>query len=65
MGAMDTKNQKPAQQVCISIQMAALVQLTNSPTSMADEVRKYSKILGDTGQGLTSKESIWEGTELA
>ena len=49
----------------VSIQMTALLQLTNSPASMADEVRKHSKTLGETGQGLTSEESIWEGTELA
>jgi len=44
---------------------APVVAHVNTPSSMADEVRKHDKTLGETGQGLMSEEKIREDTQLA
>ena len=37
----------------------------NTPSSMADDIRKYDKIMGETGQGLKDEDEITDGTDLA
>ena len=32
---------------------------------MADDIRKYDKIMGETGQGLKDEDEITDGTDLA
>jgi len=60
------KSEKSAQQVRAQNQLTrSVVTHTERLLSMADEVRKHDKTLGETGQGLMEEEDIWANTPLA
>ena len=66
MRVVGAKSQKSAHQVgTLDWMMMSIVTHVISPSSMAEEVRKHGKTLGETGQGLESVDMITPNTPLA